>query len=270
LSDYKCRRTAAESHCFLYEVFGNERWFQRFRDGDESLEDEEHQRCTEVVDSQELKEAVESDLTTTARELAQRFSCHRSTISDHFHAIGKKDRSGKWVPHHLSDTNKAARVAIAGILIRKTKNSNFYDSIVTSVDQALRRQGVYSATEKFLRARPHAATITLQEIEKLGWELLPHPPYSPDLTLSDYILFPSMQRALAEKEFKNHDEIEIWLSNFFKSQSPEFFKKGIHTLRRRWHKSLIISEITSFIKVWPCFLQRNFFLSKNDIYNATT
>jgi histone-lysine N-methyltransferase SETMAR len=34
--------------------------------------------------------------------------------------------------------------------------------------------------------RPHTASLTLQIIQKNGWELLSHPSYSPDLAPSDY------------------------------------------------------------------------------------
>jgi [histone H3]-lysine36 N-dimethyltransferase SETMAR len=35
-------------------------------------------------------------------------------------------------------------------------------------------------------ARPHAAKVTQEKIRDLNWELLPHPPYSPDIAPSDY------------------------------------------------------------------------------------
>jgi transposase len=38
-------------------------------------------------------------------------------------------------------------------------------------------------------ARLHAARLTSEAIAKIGWEVLPHPSYSPDLTPSDYHLF---------------------------------------------------------------------------------
>jgi transposase len=38
-------------------------------------------------------------------------------------------------------------------------------------------------------ARSHTAHLPLQTIQKNGWELLSHPPYSPDLVPSDHHLF---------------------------------------------------------------------------------
>ncbi|GFX90546.1 integrase catalytic domain-containing protein [Trichonephila clavipes] len=34
--------------------------------------------------------------------------------------------------------------------------------------------------------RPHTAMVTQQKLNALGWEVLGHPPYSPDIALSDY------------------------------------------------------------------------------------
>jgi len=51
---------------------------------------------------------------------------------------------------------------------------------------------------------------TRQKLVQLGWDVLPHPPYSPDLAPSDYHLFRSLQNSLNEKNFdsleayKNH------------------------------------------------------------------
>lgn len=314
--DFKQGKSASESHRALFKVFGEEalserqcqEWFKRFRSGDESLEDHEHGHRAEVVDNDLLKEAIESDPCQTTRELAKQFGCSHMTIERHLGKIGKTNRCGKWMPHQLSNANKATRVTMAGILTRRAKTGGFFDSIVTSdekwicydnttrkrqwldpgeapkptpkpdihgkkvmlcvwwnskglvyfevldpgqtvtadlyqhqldrVDQALRRQGVDTASTKFLHdnARPHVAKITARKIEELGWEVLPHPPYSPDLAPSDYHLFRSMQHSLAEKKFKNRDEVQIWVSNFFESQPAEFFEKGIHSLRGRWRQ----------------------------------
>jgi hypothetical protein len=34
--------------------------------------------------------------------------------------------------------------------------------------------------------------MTKADVQELDWEILPHPPYSPDLAPSDYHLFPSL------------------------------------------------------------------------------
>ncbi|UYV73289.1 SURF4, partial [Cordylochernes scorpioides] len=41
---------------------------------------------------------------------------------------------------------------------------------------------------------------------KLKWEVLSHPPYSPDIAPSDYYFFRSMQHGLADQHFSNYDE----------------------------------------------------------------
>ena len=47
-------------------------------------------------------------------------------------------------------------------------------------------------------AKPHTSKITRQKLEEFGWEVLPHPPYSPDLAPSDYHLFRSLRNHLVK------------------------------------------------------------------------
>jgi len=41
-------------------------------------------------------------------------------------------------------------------------------------------------------ARPHVAKTVQETLQVLNWEILPHPPYSPDIAPSDYHLFRSI------------------------------------------------------------------------------
>lgn len=83
-------------------------------------------------------------------------------------------------------------------------------------------------------ARPHVATPVKNYLENSGWEVLSHPPYSPDLAPSDYYLFRSMQNALSGTRFTSADGIKNWLDSFLAAKPEKFFWDGIHKLPERW------------------------------------
>ncbi|KAL6726917.1 hypothetical protein Aduo_008845 [Ancylostoma duodenale] len=85
-------------------------------------------------------------------------------------------------------------------------------------------------------ARPHIAHQTLEKIKELGWELLPHPPYSPDAAPSDYHLFRSLQHYLAGKRLTNVEEVKDRLTRFFESKPAQFYRNGIEKLPEIWRR----------------------------------
>ena len=85
-------------------------------------------------------------------------------------------------------------------------------------------------------ARPHTAKLTQKELETLNFELLPHPPYSPDLAPTDYYLFRSLTNQLKEKSFDDFDHLKSTIETFFSNKSPEFYAGGMLQLPVRWRK----------------------------------
>ena len=63
-------------------------------------------------------------------------------------------------------------------------------------------------------ARPHVAIPVKNYLENIVWEVLPHPPYSPDLAPSDYHLLRSMQNSLTGLRFTSEQDIKNWLDSF--------------------------------------------------------
>ena len=57
--------------------------------------------------------------------------------------------------------------------------------------------------------------VTRQKLLELGWDVLPHPPYSPDLAPSDYFLFRSLQNSLNDKNFNNDVDIKSLPNSVF-------------------------------------------------------
>lgn len=85
-------------------------------------------------------------------------------------------------------------------------------------------------------ARPHVAVPVKNYLEGINWDILPHPPYSPDIAPSDYYLFRSMQSALSEQRFPTFESIRIWVDLWIASKDQAFFTRGIRSLPERWAK----------------------------------
>ncbi|XP_029635055.1 histone-lysine N-methyltransferase SETMAR-like [Octopus sinensis] len=77
-------------------------------------------------------------------------------------------------------------------------------------------------------ARPHAAQLTKYLLEELGWEILLHPPYSPDLAHSDYYLFWGLQNHLNGLTLASKEVVENELDSYFTSKPKQFYKHGIY------------------------------------------
>ena len=88
-------------------------------------------------------------------------------------------------------------------------------------------------------AKPHVAKLTQKKLKQLGWEALPHPPYSPDLAPSDYHLFRKMAQELEHEHFSDVGEVVQWLTEFFKRQPATFWYKGIHALPGKWEQVML-------------------------------
>ena len=78
--------------------------------------------------------------------------------------------------------------------------------------------------------------MTKEAIQTLGWEVLPHPRYSPDLVPSDFYLFRSLSNDLRGVSFNNDVELRAWLEEFFEIRPGDFYRRGIEKLVKRWEQ----------------------------------
>ncbi|GFV48121.1 histone-lysine N-methyltransferase SETMAR [Trichonephila clavipes] len=77
-----------------------------------------------------------------------------------------------------------------------------------------------------------------EKINGLGWEVLPHPPYSPDIAPMDFYSFRSMQHFFTNKKFQNLDDMKNAISRYFTEKPIDFYRSGIENLHSRWQKAV--------------------------------
>ncbi|GFU05964.1 mariner Mos1 transposase [Trichonephila clavipes] len=124
-----------------------------------------------------------------------------------------------------------------------TINSDVYCHQLDKLNNALQQKRSELINRKGVvfhqdNARPHTSLVTRQKLLQLEWDTVPHPPYSPDLTPSDYYLFRSLQNFLDRKTFTSNEEVKNHLDQFFPSKDQKFHERGIMLLPERWKKVL--------------------------------
>jgi hypothetical protein len=72
----------------------------------------------------------------------------------------------------------------------------------------------------FIRTiHPPTSGLAIGKLRDLHYELLEHPPYSPDLAPSDFSLFPKIKRFLAGQRFSSNQEATAAVEVHFASDS---------------------------------------------------
>ena len=79
-------------------------------------------------------------------------------------------------------------------------------------------------------APSHTSNIAQAKKHELGFKSLPHPPYSPDLTSSDYYLFPNLKRWLCGRHFESNEEVEWGTEGYFGGFDTSYYLERIEKL----------------------------------------
>ena len=78
--------------------------------------------------------------------------------------------------------------------------------------------------------------MTRQKLLQLVWEVLIHPPYSPDIASSDFHLFRSSQNSLNGKNVNSLKDRKRHLEQFFAQKDKKFWEDGNMKLPEKWQK----------------------------------
>ena len=121
----------------------------------------------------------------------------------------------------------------------ETINADVYSQQLINLNEALikKRSALINRKKVLLlidNSKPHKNKTVDETIQDLGWEILPHPPYSPDLAPTDYHLFYHLQNSLRDKKFTKDEDLKKHVNQFFESLDLSFFQKGIQVLPEKW------------------------------------
>ncbi|EZA48646.1 Histone-lysine N-methyltransferase SETMAR [Ooceraea biroi] len=187
-------KNAVQAHKKLSDVYGEDalklrqcqNWFTKFRSGDFNVKDAPRSGRPIEIDDDKLKALIDSNRRLTTREIAENLNISKSSVENHLKRLGYISKLDISVPHELKEIHLTKRIDICDSLLKR---------VVFHYDNA----------------RPRTSLVAREKLLQLGWDVLLHPPYSPDLAPSDYHLFRSLQNALNGKTFTADEDIKSFL-----------------------------------------------------------
>ena len=72
--------------------------------------------------------------------------------------------------------------------------ANLLDQLRTAIREKRRGKLSKGVLLQQDNARVHTCKVEMDAVERNGYELIPHPAYSPDLAPSDFFLFPNLEK----------------------------------------------------------------------------
>ena len=123
-------------------------------------------------------------------------------------------------------------------------NSMYYSKVLCCyLTRALARKRPDVYDGGFILHQDNAPAHVSQEVQttikiQLEAEILTHPPYSPDLTPCDFVLFPKLKEELKGKHFHDLDELRSESTRILYSYPVEWFDQLYRQWIERHHKCI--------------------------------
>lgn len=192
-------------------------------------------------------------------EFLRRYVTVDETWAHHFDPETKQ-QSMQW-KHPSSPTNvKFRKLASAGKVMAtmfwdsegvlmidylehgRTVTGIYYAELIHKLRAAIKEKRRGKLTHGVLlhhdNAPAHTSHVAMTAVHDCGFELLCHPPYSPDLAPSDFHLFRHLKDSLRGHVFQSDEDVIQWINEWVEGQEPTFFLEGVNALEHRWEKCI--------------------------------
>jgi len=87
-------------------------------------------------------------------------------------------------------------------------------------------------------APDHTSAFAMSAAAECGYELLLHPPYSPDLSPFDFYLFPLLKEHFSGTHFSSDNDVIMSVEVFLQGQNELFYRTSIQKLQKRRNKCI--------------------------------
>ncbi len=131
---------------------------------------------------------------------------------------------------------------------RDTIDSPQYCETLRKLKEALRRKRPELWKDRsFLlhhdNASPHTSDYTMKFIKKWNFNLLEHPPNSPDLAPCDFAIFPLLKSRLRSIHFQNLQKLKDEARDTLMSLPKSVFDDALHDMVLRWQKCEAVNGV---------------------------
>lgn len=178
----------------------------------------------------------------------------------HHYTPETKQQSKQWTEAGCSAPKKAKTIPSAGKVMAsvfwdakgillidylekgKTITGEYYANLLDRLDEEIRKRRPGLAKKKIIfhqdNAPAHKSVLAMGKLRDLKYEVLEHPPYSPDLAPSDFHLFPNLKKFTSGKHFSSNEEAIAAVEGYFADLAESHFRNGIQLLEKRWTKCI--------------------------------
>ena len=127
---------------------------------------------------------------------------------------------------------------------RSTISGMYYANLLDQLKTAIREKRRGKLSKGILlqqdNARVPTCKVAMDTVERNGYELIPHPAYSPDLAPSDFFLFPNLKMDIRGLHFRSDEEVGTAVEEWVNGKNLGFFSSGLMALEHRWSKCITL------------------------------
>ena len=176
----------------------------------------------------------------------------------HYYEPENKAQSRQWIRPGSPRPKKFKTQPSAGTLFWDAKGVNmlnflpkrstitgvYYANLLDQLRTAIREKRRDKLSKDVLlqqyNARVHTCKVAMDAVERNGYELIPHPAFSPDLAPSDFFLFPNLKKDIRGLHVRSDEEDVTAVEEWVNGKDPDFFSSGLMALEHRWSKCITL------------------------------